>query len=100
MKFWEAMKALQDGYKVRRKDWKPVDHYFELLTTGDQVCLVNKDRCMPVTFDFTDDDFSAVWQLYNIDVPEDALNDLLVKTRLDELEIRVKTLERVIHANK
>lgn len=51
MKFWEALKALEEGKKVRRIDWAPGKY------------LVRDPLCA-VCIDVEDGDFHWKWEIY------------------------------------
>ena len=63
MKLWEAMKALEDGKKVRRIDWAPneyiyIDSYNEVInnygTSADKEILDNIYMSWEIYKDFKD----------------------------------------------
>ena len=63
MKLWEAMKALEDGKKVRRIDWAPneyiyLDSYNEVInnygTSADKEILDNIYMTWEIYKDFND----------------------------------------------
>ena len=63
MKLWEAMKALEEGKKVRRVDWEPyeyiyIDSYNEVInnygTSADKEILDNIYMTWEIYKDFND----------------------------------------------
>ena len=63
MKFWEAMKALEEGKKVRKKDWDE----WKYLHLNDSNCIVNEvDMYVCINLIHINDD----WEIYNKDFGE------------------------------
>ena len=63
MKFWEAMKALEEGKKVRKKDWDE----WKYLHLNDSNCIINEvGMYVCINLIYINDD----WEIYNKDFGE------------------------------
>ena len=63
MKFWEAMKALEEGKKVRKKEWDE----WKYLQINDSNCIINEvGMYVCINLIHINDD----WEIYNRDFGE------------------------------
>ncbi len=75
MKFWEAMKSMEEGKKVRNKDW--TDEQYIYLTADNEIFDEHNNECY-LNFIGTKD---SEWEVYDNRKPAPAI----LKTLSDDL---------------